>query len=97
MENMTAISFDGKEFMNELNSVYFRNKFNGINCNKGREVVAKSSMLDGIEEFGQILAYAKKGRSRFFQVEFCGDRGIWIEFVNVLDCKPYNGPFSYGA
>ena len=88
---MKATNFDSKEFRRMMNTPDIWNKkFNGIVAYSGAEVNAISKQLNGLEEYGKILDYKKENKEIFLLIEFCGDDGIWEEWVNVYDCKPFN-------
>lgn len=84
-------NFESKEFnsLMNINNVWGK-YFNGMPMYVNKEILAVSSKLNGLEEFCRVLNYIKKGREVSILVEFCGDDGLWNEWVNVSDCKPYN-------
>lgn len=84
-------NFESSEFRKMMNIHKVWDKyFNGMSMYKGKEVEAVSSKLNGLVEFGEVLNYKKEGKEIFLHVEFCGDRGLWKEWVKVQDCKSFS-------
>ena len=95
MKNLNNIemtnNFESSEFRKMMNNYRVWDKyFNGMAMYKGREVEAVSDKLNGLSEFGEVVNYKKEGKEVILLVEFCGDEGIWKEWVNVDNCKPFN-------
>ena len=81
-------SLDYTKLMNIYN--VWSKYFNGIVAHKGAEIQAVSSKLNGLFEFGEIQDYKRKGKNVEFLIEFCGDSGLWTEWVKVKECKSFN-------
>lgn len=84
-------NFESKDFMKLMNIYNVWGKyFAGIIVYKGVKVQAKSSKLNGLFEFGEVVNYVRKAKSVSLDIEFCGDSVIWNEIVKVEDCKTFN-------
>ncbi len=84
-------NFESKDFMKLMNIYNVWGKyFAGVIVYKGAQVKAKSSKLNGLLEFGEVVNYVRKGKNVSLEIEFCGDNGIWNELVKVQDCKTFN-------
>lgn len=87
----TTTNFDSQQFRNMMNTYNALGKyFNGLVIYKGVEIQAKSTRLNGLYEFGQVLDYVKIQSTIHLLIEFCGDSAVWNELVCVTDCKPFN-------
>ena len=64
--------------------------FNGLAIYKGKKVQAPSKDLNGMMEFGNVIDFCKVGKNYHLQIEFCGDDGLWKEWVCVYDVQAYN-------
>ncbi len=64
--------------------------FNGLAIFYNKKVQAPSKVLNGLMEFGNVLDYSKKGKDVKLLIEFCGDDGLWIEWIDVYSVQAYN-------
>lgn len=84
-----ATNFDTQAFRNLLETGNPWKHFNGMPVHAGKKLIAKSSELNGITEYCEVLDYKKEGSDYFLLVEFVGDKGVWTEFIDAKDSEPY--------
>ncbi len=89
--NTTETNFDREIFHKLMNKANVSSKhFNGMTMYKGKEIEAKSEILNGLYEYGTVLDFTIIQNETSLLVEFCGDSGIWTEWCHITECKNYN-------